>query len=111
MARNDPCACKDDCRAGRARRGYLGNEGAFENDRNQQRQHAVGADVAVAHDRQAALWIVASPESIGRVGEAVFMQSARHQNMRADGDRRRGEGAQAQTMGREQGRGAQQADE
>ena len=52
------------------------DRGRAQPDAEHERDNAVGAMSAVAHDRQLALAVTAAAEPVGRVGEPVLMQRA-----------------------------------
>ncbi len=73
-------------------------------------EHAVGADPAVFHDRQAVRCIAAAAQAIGGVGKPVLMQRAGDEH---GGQQRQqaGDEARPELCGQQQDQGSDQADE
>ena len=82
-----------------------------ENERKRERDRAIGADAAVAHDLELLRPGRAAAETVGRVGEAVFVQSAGCGNERRRREPSADEPRQAQNLRRREDGGGDEADD
>ena len=86
------------------------DRGRAQSDAEHQRDDAVSAMRAVAHDRELALAIPAAAEPVGRVGEPVLVQRAGRGDAGGDREQRGRPDRQAEQPGDKKRDGAQRAD-
>ena len=76
-----------------------------------ERQHAIGADAAVAHHAELALSVAAHAQHVGEIGEAVLVQGAAGDHRRCHGKQRRQQAGQADLQRQKIDEGPDQADD
>ncbi len=79
--------------------GRLASAPTRKSKRHRQGADAVGADVAIAHDGEFLLARIAAAETVGGIGEAVFVQAAGRKHRGGNAERRRRPWRQPKSMG------------